>query len=201
MSAWWSSLSGFEQVFWTLALVSSVLFVIQSFITLIAGTDHHDGDASMDHDHGDWGLGGLFTVRNMIAFFLGLSWSGLGFYSIGLGPLFSIIPGIVVGLGFMLAVMFIMRGLSRLQSSGTVDLGRAVGQEGTVAIGVPGRMSGRGKVDVVLQDRIFDLEAMTKGEAIKHGAVVWVVEVMDNGVLLVKEVESARGDPLLAGGE
>jgi len=59
------------------------------------------------------------------------------------------------GAGFvgMLGVGWMMRGLSRLQSSGNIDIRNAVGCRGTVYLPIPQGKTGQGKVTVTVQGR------------------------------------------------
>ena len=75
-----------------------------------------------------------------------------------------------------------------LQSSGTIDLNNAVGQEGHVYLTIhPGQT---GKVQITVQDRLMVLNAIAEGnEEIKTGQRVWVVRV-SAGTLIVEKLES-----------
>ena len=82
---WWVALSGAQQAFWGIAIVFSILFLIQfvfSLIGLDADTDM-DGDldiaGDVDTDPG-FGLDAdftVFSVRSIIAFFTFFGWTGV----------------------------------------------------------------------------------------------------------------------------
>ena len=204
MEMWWDSLPTFDKVLWGIAVFSSVTFIIQTILTFICVGHHEtdfgvDSDISMDHDfdHGDVTgdldadggsfFVGYFTIRNFIAFLLGFSWGSLVFVDHGLSKTLIVVFGVVIGLIFVVAVMTIMKGLSKLKSTGTVSLADAVGREGTVSIMVPAKMEGQGKVNVSLQGRFMDLVAITReNETLKRGQQVKVVAVSNNQLIIEK---------------
>jgi membrane protein implicated in regulation of membrane protease activity len=214
MQAWWDSLSSSEKGLWLIATFSTVLFALQVVSTLFglghsdtdvntdvdmsthvdAGTDvdtggdfHDGGHPGHGVDHPDHPLMGYFTVRNFIAFFLGFSWGGLAYRSLGLPPSLSIILGIPVGLFFVFVVMFLMKALSNLKSEGTVFLENAVGSEATVSIFIPGDLKGNGKVSLTVQGRLMEVEAITRGGDLRRSDRVKVVDV-SGGQLIVEKV-------------
>jgi membrane protein implicated in regulation of membrane protease activity len=95
------------------------------------------------------------------------------------------------GAGFvgMLGVGWMMRGLSRLQSSGSIDIRNAVGCRGTVYIPVPGAKTGQGKVTVNVQGRSMEFVAMTDGEALATGTPVTVLAVEGEMLKVVPDQE------------
>ena len=198
MNEWWTELSGTAQFLWGLALFSTVFFLLQSVMSLVAGGLVADTDADMagevaddghghagDHDDGGGSLiGQYFTIRNMVAFFLGFSWGGLAFLELGLGTPVVVALALATGLVFVAVVMGIMRGLAGLRHSGTLSLRNAVGVTGTVSISIPGGMSGEGKVSLVIQGRLIDLNAATGGAGLHVGTPVRVTELVGNRLIV-----------------
>lgn len=78
----------------------------------------------------------------------------------------------------------------RLQSSGTLNLENAMGQEGTVYLTIrPGKP---GKVQLAVQERVTVWEAITeKQEELKTGQTVRVVKI-SAGCLVVEKSEDAK---------
>jgi len=95
------------------------------------------------------------------------------------------------GAGFvgMLGVGWMMRGLSRLQSSGNIDIRNAVGCRGTVYLPIPGAKAGQGKVTVNVQGRSMEFGAVTDGEALATGAQVTVLAVEGEMLRVVSDQE------------
>jgi hypothetical protein len=195
MDIWWSSLPIFDKFLWGMAVFSSLTFLIQTILTFI-GVGHHDTDFGSGHDiqsghletDGSSFFVGYFTIRNLIAFLLGFSWGGLVFVGKGMSRVTVIMLAMLIGLFFVFAVMMIMKGLSKLICSGTLCLEGAVGKEGTVAIMIPPKMGGQGKVNVTMQGRLIDLVAITKEtEILKKGQQVKIV-ALSNEQLIVEKI-------------
>jgi len=89
------------------------------------------------------------------------------------------------GVAGMFVVAWMMRSLSRLQASGTLDMRNAVGRTGTVYLAIPGENAGVGKVTVEIQGRALEIAAATDGEAIPTGARVTVVALEGDDTLKV----------------
>ena len=74
----------------------------------------------------------------------------------------------------------------RLQQSGNIVLDNAIGVTGEVYIPIPPLKSGVGKVNIVIQDRLSEVNAVTDAErTIKTGEKITVINVEPEGVLLV----------------
>ena len=70
------------QSFWYIAIPASLIFVIQTIMTFV-GADASDG-VSADFDSNLDGIDApfqLFSLRNLINFLLGFSWTGISFFS------------------------------------------------------------------------------------------------------------------------
>lgn len=201
MDSWWEALTTVQKLFWGIAVFSTVFFAIQTvlvFIGLDGGGDSdfatdtdvdvdtsHDTDA--DFEDSTTPIARFFTIRNMVAFMVGFSWSGLGFVDMGYSTLVSTGLSTLVGTGFVAIIMFMMDMLAKLKSDGTIALKNAIGETASVTIQVPGNMQGHGKVGVTLQERFLELEAITKGETLNRDQHVKVVGVSGNQ-LIVQEI-------------
>ena len=85
LNNWWHSLNGLEQVFWAIALIFTILFLIQFVLSIIGlGVDsdvdmsgHLDTDlhGDMPHDYTVDPSFTLFSVRSVIAFFTAVALS------------------------------------------------------------------------------------------------------------------------------
>ena len=75
----------------------------------------------------------------------------------------------------------------RLQYNGTLDVRNAVGLSGTVYLTIPPARSETGKVTLLLQERLTQIDAVTDCETpIKTGAEVVVVGVSGKTTLIVQ---------------
>jgi len=156
-----------------------------------------DGDAEHDshhaaHHYSTW-MFGVLTFRTVM---IGLTFFGLtgkAAATSGFGDTRSLVVAVACALASMYGVYFLMRGLYRLTADGTERIGRAIGEEGTVYLTVPGENQGVGKVHMVLQNRTVEYEAMTAGPRIPTGARVVVVDVLGSDRVEVEPViEPAR---------
>jgi membrane protein implicated in regulation of membrane protease activity len=169
------------------AWIGCTLIVVQVGLQLFGlggdtDTDFH-ADANVDFDgdgavegHGN-AFFGVFSFKALSAFtgFFGLT--GLSLLGRGYGQGARIVMSSAAGLASMLVVAWLMRGLSRLGQSGTLNLNNAVGQTGAVYLRIPGGRAGTGKVTVEVQGRSIEILAMTEGDELATGARIKVVAV------------------------
>lgn len=193
-SQWLESLDPTLRTYWIIAILTSLLFVIQMTLTLVGVGETDAGDAggvAVDA-HGDTlDTGGsiqLFTIRNMVNFLLGIGWGGVCFWNvIPSRPLLAIVA---IGCGALLVALFLFmyRKLMRLESDGAFRIANAVGQACEVYIRIPAERSSAGKVQISFSGSVQELPAMTDGETLPSGTKVRVLEVLDGTVLLVERI-------------
>jgi len=175
--------------------VFSVLFVIQ-FVLSIIGIDF-DADAESDMGDPD-GIDGLdadfalLSVRSVIAFFTFFGWTGVVALGGGVGAVMSILLASSAGFVAMLVVAYIFYLFIKLQSSGTLNLENALGNTGEVYLIIPGDKAGTGKVQMKIQGSFRELDAITIGETIPTGAPIRVIDVLENGMLLVEPADNLK---------
>lgn len=143
--------------------------------------DLHDG-----HTHfGDSGLH-LFTLQGLVAFFAVFGWSGLLMLKSDVPSAASVALAIVFGFIAMVVIAYAMRAMMKLQSDGTLDIRNAMGKSGTVYLPVYEKRSAAGKVSILVQDRLVEMDAVTDGdEKIPTGAEVTVVGISNGNTLVV----------------
>jgi len=93
---------------------------------------------------------------------------------------------VAAGVSGMIVVAALMRGLSKLQQSGTVRIANAVGKTGSCYLRIPANGSGVGKVTLELQGRTVELAARTDGDEIPTGARISVISVDSDNTVSVK---------------
>lgn len=179
---WLFQLQGFELILWCIALLFSLLFLIQTIVSFFIGGD---GDMdSFDHDHGD--ATSFFTIRNMIAFFTMFGWSGLAAYKSGLPNAAVLIIAVASGSALVALLYFLMKKAAGMRQSGTLELKNAVSQVGETYLRIPAGRSGMGKVQVTVQGRLVELDAMTDDPAdIATGRPIKVVSTLNERILIV----------------
>lgn len=181
---WFLQLKGFELILWCIALLFSLLFFIQTVISFFIGGEDSDIDDMGDDGHGD--ASNLFTLRNMIAFFTMFGWSGLAAYKSGLSNAWVIITAVASGVLLVAVLYFIMTRTAKLRHSGTLQMKNAVSQVGETYLRIPAQRNGIGKVQVQVQGRLMELEAMTDdGEDIATGKPIKVLSTINERILLV----------------
>lgn len=187
MNLWWEALSSAHQVFWFIAIVFSVLFFIQ-FVLLIMGMDGDDvdgvggdGDAEgFDHEFS------ALSLRSIIAFFTFFGWTGVLLLGNELSVWVAVLLASVAGLAAMFIVAYLMFKFAQLEQSGTLNLYHALDQPGEVYLSIPGHQTGRGKVHLMIDGVVREMDAMTDGEKLNTGDPVVVTAIMDDNILKVE---------------
>lgn len=188
MEEWFVALTLFEKVYWVIAGISSVIFIILLIMTLIGGdADGIDGDVDAEID-GDTGIGFQFlSFKNLMGFLTIFGWSGISCLDAGLSKPITVTISIFCGLLMMFAMASIFYYLGKLQSSGTLQLNNALNQIGEVYLTVGSKRSKIGKVSITVQGSLRELEALTEEDRdLVQGDVVKVKEVTKNGILIVE---------------
>ncbi len=188
MEEWFVALTLFEKVYWVIAGISSVIFIILLIMTIVGGdTEGIDGDVDADID-GDTGIGFQFlSFKNLMGFLTIFGWSGISCLDASLSKPLTITISIFCGLLMMFAMASIFYYLGKLQSSGTLQLKNALNQIGEVYLTVGSKRSKIGKVSITVQGSLRELEALTEEDRdLVQGDVVKVKEVTKNGILIVE---------------
>jgi hypothetical protein len=180
---WFFQLKGFELILWGIALLFSVLFVIQTIASFFIGGDGDADDFSAD-GHGD--AYQFFTVRNMIVFFTMFGWAGLTAYHSGIPNVWVIVIGVSSGVLMIAILYFLMTKTKRLKHDGTLQMKNAISQIGETYLRIPAKRGGIGKVQIHVQGRLVELEAMTDDQQdIATGRPIKVVNTLNESILLV----------------
>lgn len=176
-------LQGIEFVLWCIAILFSLLFVIQTIFSFFIGDTHSIDDTGSD-GHGD--AFQFFSIRNLIIFFTMFGWTGLAAYNAGLGNGATIALALVAGVSMILLLYFFMRNANKLRNSGTLQMKNTVDQVGETYLRIPASRGGTGKIHVQVQGRLMELDAMTDDkEDIATGRPIQVVKTLNNSIVLV----------------
>lgn len=198
MMQWWESLNLLQRIFSCLAIPATLVLAIQSVMVLMGFGDGADldGDGIPDSMEGpDSGDGlALFTVRGLVAFFAVGGWTGIVLGG-GVGPVLTVTAAFLAGAAAMVGIALLFRAVNRLQASGTLDLRAAVGLTGRVYLTVP--VQGCGKVNLTLQGRFCELDAMTYDrEPLPSGTAVKVTGLLDGQTLIVERADVSGPVPV-----
>ncbi|MDR2090866.1 MAG: hypothetical protein LBP62_04350 [Clostridiales bacterium] len=214
---WFNNLHTAEQIFLSVAVLGSILLLIQFVMLLIGsanggdsfdggGGAHFEGDAcgvdgaDIGGDHDGIGdipsnntpiveAGGLkiITIRGVIAFLAVGGWTAFGLFS-DIGY-WSVLAGSAAGAAVAVLLAVLMRALMKLETAGNLDFHKALGATGTVYLNIPPERKGTGKVTVMLQERLVDCDAMTDDEnKIEDGALIKIVGVLERNIFIVEKI-------------
>lgn len=189
MEEWFAAFTLFEKIYWSIALISSVIFVILLVMTLLGGDAEDFDDGNVDADiEGDTGIGFQFlSFKNLMGFLTIFGWSGIACLDGGLSKSLTVLISVICGLLMMFVMASLFYYLGKLQSSGTLKLKNALNQVGEVYLTIGANRSSIGKVSVTVQGTLRELEALTDEEKdLVHGNVVRVKHITDNGILIVE---------------
>ncbi len=152
-----------------------------------AETDGCDGHHDAGHHDSTW-VFGVLTFRTMLIglTFFGLTGKATG--ASGFDPPQTLLIALGCGLAAMYGVYFLMRGLYKLTAEGTERIARAIGEEATVYLAIPGGNQGVGKVHMVVQNRTMEYEATTVGQRLPTGTRVVVVGVLGSDRVEVEPI-------------
>lgn len=178
------------RTFWYIAIPVSLFFVIQTIMTFVGGSDAGDISADIDGDvgFGD-SLGDLFSLRSLVNFLIGFSWSGIALYSVIPNKPMLITVAALIGLGFVFIFFLILRQLLRLAKDGSFKIEETLNKAAEVYLTVPANRSGKGKVLISVGGSVHELDAMTEGtESLHNTTSVKVVKIENNNILIVEKI-------------
>lgn len=175
------------RIFWFVAIPTSLIFVIQIIMTFI-GVDAADGlEADFDGDIGHVDAPfQLFSLRNLINFLLGFSWTGISFFNTIDNKSLLIGLAVLVGALFVYLFFLIIRQVQKLAENNTFKIDNTLHKTAEVYLTIPERKSGKGKVMVSVKGTFHELDAMTEYDKIPSHTMVKVVKIVNGNVLLVE---------------
>ncbi|MFD2033562.1 serine protease [Belliella marina] len=175
------------RAFWYVAIPTSLIFVIQTVMTFV-GADAADGlEADFDGDLGETSAPfQLFSLRNLINFLLGFSWTGISFYESISNKTALFLLAIVVGALFVYLFFLIINQVRKLAENNSFKLSNTLNRTADVYLTIPGSKKGKGRILISVNGAFHELDAMTENESIPTGAVVKVVKIDSNNILIVE---------------
>ena len=161
IATWWASLSPIMKIVWVMALVSTIMFIIQSVMTFIGADVDSDFNTDVDLSADGSDLSNietgtnLYTFRNFVNFFMGFGWSIIILRSSIKSTALLVLVSVLVGIGLVALVMYLFKWLSSMQASGNIDVKEsAVGCEGKVYLTIPAQRQGTGKVQISINGAV-----------------------------------------------
>ena len=193
MANWWNSLTDIQRIFAFIGIPATLVLIVQTILLLFGIGDGDDGidldgDGIPDEAGGDDGLS-LFSIRGIVGMLCVAGWAGIVFIDFGLSNILAIFLALLCGVATLFGIAYLMKAVLKLQSNGTIELGTAVGKTGQVYIPIPPKGTGRGKINVVVQDRYIEVDAVTNSEdTLKTGETVRVVSTDEMGLVMVERI-------------
>ncbi|WP_299113866.1 hypothetical protein [uncultured Winogradskyella sp.] len=188
MLEWFSNLEFFPKLYWSIALIGSLIFTIVMIMAFTGGDadDIEDVDAEIE---GDAGIGFQFlTFKNLVGFFTIFGWSGIACIDAGLSKPVTIMISVFAGLVMMTIMAALFYFMSKLTDSGTLKMKNAIDAIGEVYLTIGADRSRMGKVSVKVQGTMRELDALTDSLSdLKTGTIIKVVDVTNNGILIVDQ--------------
>lgn len=163
------------------AALGGVALILQLLLG-VAGADH--GADELGHAHPGDGFD-LVSVRSLSAAVAFFGVTGAGLVAAGWPSLLALPVAVGVGLAAAVGVAFAMRSIRRLEDDGSEKIESALGQTAVVYLRIPGNRGGAGKVHVPMQGRTVEYQAVTPGEELPTGSVVFVRDIIAPDVLEV----------------
>jgi membrane-bound ClpP family serine protease len=173
------------KAFWYIALPVSLFFGLQTIMTFVGLSG---GETDMDSDAGDVELPfEIFTLRNLINFLLGFSWTGISFYNSIQNKTVLIITSVLVGLLFVAIFFFLIKQILKLSENNSFKMEDTLHKTAQVYLTIPEVKSGKGKVLISIKGSFRELDAMTlSNEKIPSNTSVKIVAI-ENNVLIVEK--------------
>lgn len=179
------------QVFWVLAVTSSLVFLIQAIGVFtgfdadadISNLDTPDVDDAFDADGFH-----LVSVKSVVSFILGFSWTGVLFWEDFDNRLYLGLLALVVGLIFMSTIAYLLYLVMKLDCDNTFRVRDTIGKTAEVYLRIPGKRSETGKIIISHNGSMHELSALTEGNPIATGDKVLIVDVVEGDTLLVEKL-------------
>jgi hypothetical protein len=179
VSDWWMALGRSVQLCWIIAVVFTVLMLIQRMLSLTS------------ESYPNVKTPGFVSLPNIIAFLAFLGWTGIIMLSIGI-PIWLAIPiGLTLGSIATMLLIYTIKWFSGLEKGQPPLAEHMVFQAGVVYQTIPGRRSGSGKIMIKTRQGLSDWNAETDGPAILPGTEVYVTDALSSHTLLVSDAMMA----------
>lgn len=180
------------QIYWGLAILSSIVFCIQAIGTFMGfgdlDTDIPDDAPELDSAFDADGFH-LVSVKTIICFLLGFGWTGALLWDTFPNRAILAVVAFLVGLVFMSLIAFLLFQVMKLDRDNTFHVQHTVGKTAEVYLRIAPARKESGKVQVSVNGSVHELEALTDGsEEIKTGDQVKIVGVIADSTVLVEKL-------------
>ncbi len=178
VAEWWLDLDGVQRVFWSIALISSVLL----FILMVLSLYGQEVDKEAGNERTSSRLREPKTILMGLTL---LGWTGLLVYALSHDLWITLAVSLLSAmLGAALPWWF-----APYLRRGWLDPEKARSSTGKVLRSVPPHRNGFGKVHLNVRAAPYELDAVTAGEELPPGVMIRVVEIIDDRVVLVEAAD------------
>lgn len=178
------------KIFWYIAIPTTLIFAVQAILTFL-GVDSSDGleaDFDSNLDSGDTTFQ-LFSLRNLINFLLGFSWTGISFFNTISNPILLISISVIVGCSFVFLFFLIIKQVQKLEEDNSFKLENTLNKTAEVYLSIPENKTGKGKIMISINGSFHELDAMTEHpQKISSGSTVKVVKIENNNIIIVQSL-------------
>lgn len=145
-------------------------------------------DADYQHPDSSW-LFGVLSFRTLIAAAAFFGVAGKTALSAGMSQPMALVIAILLGLAAMYGMYYLMQAMSKLTSSGNERISISIGKHATVYVPIPADGAGLGKVQVTLQNRTVEYQAVSEEtEPLRTGETVEIIEVKNSDTVAVRRL-------------
>lgn len=191
LEGWWGNLSGIQQVFWGLAIISTVLFAIL-FVLNIIGIEFGVNEESSDIEEFNKTL---FSVNSAILFFTFMGWVGILTLHNGFSQAYVIILSTSAGFVGMYLFDVLTEKVITPMMKRSYQVRNMIDKIGVVSTTVPPNKLQEGKVKLTIKGTAKHYNAVSENKAIAEGTQILVIDVLDSGSLVVEPVNLNFLDP------
>jgi len=181
-----NNLDSILRMFWYIAIPISLIFILQTILTFI-GSDAIDTDFESDSDTPDTAFQ-LFSLRNLINFLLGFSWTGISFFKQIENTNYLYLLSTTIGILFVLLFFIVIKQITKLAENNTFRIEDTLNKTAEVYIPIPEKKSGKGKILISINGSFRELDAMTTNNRINSGDTVVVTQIMNQNILIVESI-------------
>lgn len=165
---WWHNLSSEQQLFWTGAIIGSVLLIIRSILGLTE-EDTEENNAT------------IFSSSNILTFVTFFFWSGIIALNLQSPLWLTLIIAAIIGGAIVAVVHYILSTETEVFTRNEV-----IDHTAKVQIDIPPHRIGHGRVQIEVRGTILELDAITIGNELPCGLPVRVVDIVNQRTLLVE---------------
>ncbi len=178
---WWGALGTPEKIYWGIALVSTLFFVIQVIMTFVGIESSIEADPTEALE----GFS-LFSIRSILGFTVFFGWGGVAALSQNFSPQKALMVAFLAGFLAMVGIAYTFSQVLKLQESGTIRMDQALGCIGEVYIPILANRASQGEILLKVANKTMQFSAITDEPTdLSTGTLVVVVDVMDDNIMLV----------------